>query len=117
PIFPRAAQGPSTAAVTEQVQPRGGVMPAFEDPSLACLPALPDAPVALIRLGADGRVLALNRAAVDLLDLPGADPTTLSCDCIWGLAPGNLSGDEGVRSEEHTSELQSRENLVCRLLP
>src|SRR5690606_32590548 len=24
--------------------------------------------------------------------------------------------DEDVRSEEHTSELQSRENLVCRLL-
>src|SRR5690606_41669658 len=24
--------------------------------------------------------------------------------------------DFGVRSEEHTSELQSRENLVCRLL-
>src|SRR5690606_40788267 len=26
-----------------------------------------------------------------------------------------IDGDEG-RSEEHTSELQSRENLVCRLL-
>src|SRR5690606_40873445 len=25
-------------------------------------------------------------------------------------------GDKDVRSEEHTSELQSRENLVCRLL-
>src|SRR5207302_5213877 len=25
-------------------------------------------------------------------------------------------GNAGVRSEEHTSELQSRENLVCRLL-
>src|SRR5690606_39292095 len=25
-------------------------------------------------------------------------------------------GDAGGRSEEHTSELQSRENLVCRLL-
>src|SRR5690606_40137664 len=25
-------------------------------------------------------------------------------------------GDIGSRSEEHTSELQSRENLVCRLL-
>src|SRR5690606_40986142 len=25
-------------------------------------------------------------------------------------------GDERARSEEHTSELQSRENLVCRLL-
>src|SRR5690606_39715846 len=26
------------------------------------------------------------------------------------------AGDDAVRSEEHTSELQSRENLVCRLL-
>src|SRR5690606_39819073 len=25
-------------------------------------------------------------------------------------------GEKGIRSEEHTSELQSRENLVCRLL-
>src|SRR5690606_42003175 len=25
-------------------------------------------------------------------------------------------GEQGQRSEEHTSELQSRENLVCRLL-
>src|SRR2546421_1318887 len=25
-------------------------------------------------------------------------------------------GEEGVRSEEHTSELQSRSDLVCRLL-
>src|SRR5690606_39919886 len=27
-----------------------------------------------------------------------------------------IGGDFKVRSEEHTSELQSRENLVCRLL-
>src|SRR5690606_42009701 len=27
-----------------------------------------------------------------------------------------LLGFEDIRSEEHTSELQSRENLVCRLL-
>src|SRR5690606_40213156 len=33
------------------------------------------------------------------------------------LADGVLQqDDELVRSEEHTSELQSRENLVCRLL-
>src|SRR5690606_40365655 len=32
-----------------------------------------------------------------------------------GLALALLCGDDG-RSEEHTSELQSRENLVCRLL-
>src|SRR5690606_40899246 len=30
-----------------------------------------------------------------------------------GLTPGEL---QRLRSEEHTSELQSRENLVCRLL-
>src|SRR3989449_6883784 len=30
--------------------------------------------------------------------------------------PGGSSGAEGVRSEEHTSELQSRLHLVCRLL-
>src|SRR5690606_41730469 len=32
-----------------------------------------------------------------------------------GAAPLSV-GDPGGRSEEHTSELQSRENLVCRLL-
>src|SRR5256886_9877548 len=29
---------------------------------------------------------------------------------------GGAAGDGGVRSEEHTSELQSQSNLVCRLL-
>src|SRR5690606_40540064 len=41
-----------------------------------------------------------------------------------GASPDGLTSDGGVlelkvpysRSEEHTSELQSRENLVCRLL-
>src|SRR5205809_3692532 len=31
-------------------------------------------------------------------------------------APQERRGDPGVRSEEHTSELQSRLHLVCRLL-
>src|SRR5690606_41483760 len=30
--------------------------------------------------------------------------------------PGPVRRGDPVRSEEHTSELQSRENLVCRLL-
>src|SRR5438874_8947773 len=29
---------------------------------------------------------------------------------------GTICGQEGKRSEEHTSELQSRRDLVCRLL-
>src|SRR5690606_40462583 len=41
------------------------------------------------------------------------DPT------IDAIADQTVNGDAacmGIRSEEHTSELQSRENLVCRLL-
>src|SRR2546426_9914395 len=33
-----------------------------------------------------------------------------------GIKPGHEDGAPGVRSEEHTSELQSPCNLVCRLL-
>src|SRR5690606_41877114 len=33
-----------------------------------------------------------------------------------GAVAAPLRGDRRGRSEEHTSELQSRENLVCRLL-
>src|SRR5690606_23226821 len=33
-----------------------------------------------------------------------------------GMLPMNYPADHPNRSEEHTSELQSRENLVCRLL-
>src|SRR5690606_41794845 len=35
---------------------------------------------------------------------------------VRGRVPGLVRGHVPVRSEEHTSELQSRENLVCRLL-
>src|SRR5436309_9094007 len=37
----------------------------------------------------------------------------------WALGAegvSHLAGPDARRSEEHTSELQSRENLVCRLL-
>src|SRR5690606_39965874 len=33
-----------------------------------------------------------------------------------GVEAGAIHGNKSQRSEEHTSELQSRENLVCRLL-
>src|SRR5690606_18746015 len=43
-------------------------------------------------------------------DPPACPPSTASTpSCSW--SPPTCS-----RSEEHTSELQSRENLVCRLL-
>src|SRR5690606_1383351 len=51
-----------------------------------------------------------------------SDGTTLGIvsNGSWSSVSLNMTAGQwywvGVRSEEHTSELQSRENLVCRLL-
>src|SRR5690606_40722184 len=42
--------------------------------------------------------------------------TIISSLFTLAITPVTTSPDLGRRSEEHTSELQSRENLVCRLL-
>src|SRR5258708_20675036 len=51
---------------------------------------------------------------------PGSRPACLSCSCAKGAAclgySGKERGDICKRSEEHTSELQSPDHLVCRLL-
>src|SRR5690606_41729625 len=41
---------------------------------------------------------------------------TLIWFSVFGWSALEIDGIGGDRSEEHTSELQSRENLVCRLL-
>src|SRR5207302_2237680 len=74
-----------------------------------------------VRIGAVGgawtvAVDALNSLVDDLVR-----PTNEVARVISAVAEGDLSQKmaltiEGRRSEEHTSELQSRENLVCRLL-
>src|SRR5207253_8989882 len=48
----------------------------------------------------------------------GPWPAASVPSCSWGRAPGAKAdrAAEGPRSEEHTSELQSRGHLVCRLL-
>src|SRR3989442_4864895 len=52
--------------------------------------------------------------------LPISTPTCragrASCRGRRPPAPGRAAGSECLRSEEHTSELQSRPHLVCRLL-
>src|SRR3712207_7912905 len=46
----------------------------------------------------------------------GRDSSSHRACCTW-LDPGRCTASfQGVRSEEHTSELQSRQYLVCRLL-
>src|SRR2546430_11352139 len=45
------------------------------------------------------------------------EPNTTSPNLIGGYGGNSASnGSAGVRSEEHTSELQSQSNIVCRLL-
>src|SRR3712207_7972029 len=54
-----------------------------------------------------------------VLDRPArcpSTPTGLARDAGPGRAPGRGGGELAIRSEEHTSELQSRQYLVCRLL-
>src|SRR5436309_12617249 len=49
----------------------------------------------------------------DVLEYHGRDGA-VDGQCDQGVATAHVPGH--LRSEEHTSELQSRENLVCRLL-
>src|SRR5690242_21344981 len=61
------------------------------------------------RVGAGRTKWERQNEAVDLRS-SGADGG------VGGRVFGDAGGRDGVRSEEHTSELQSHVNLVCRLL-
>src|SRR5690606_41735672 len=60
--------------------------------------------------GVSGRVTA-NPGGAGLFAPPQGAPLSFA-DIFQQVAPAVVQ----IRSEEHTSELQSRENLVCRLL-
>src|SRR5947209_15654488 len=55
-----------------------------------------------------------RRSASDLLSLYRATTTVPRCRPF--IMSCNACGAASMRSEEHTSELQSRQYLVCRLL-
>src|SRR5690606_39531328 len=81
---------------------------------LGSMEAFGDALRAMCELG---RVREGDRTLIDALAPADAQlsthrdaPVAESCEAAA------LAAAAGARSEEHTSELQSRENLVCRLL-
>src|SRR5947209_16750148 len=59
----------------------------------------------------------LHRVEVEMLD-PVGHPLARGEPQLVRVKPQHVAADlaEAVRSEEHTSELQSRQYLVCRLL-
>src|SRR5688500_19178073 len=61
--------------------------------------------------GAGARYNVIRTAATDVIFSIGA-----AGEGTRPMAPGDTAGTITLRSEEHTSELQSPCNLVCRLL-
>src|SRR2546428_5246141 len=59
-------------------------------------------------------------AVVTLPDIGDREPADVALQIgrQWGVGAKGAAGDpaKNLRSEEHTSELQSRSDLVCRLL-
>src|SRR3712207_8574411 len=90
--------------------------------------------VTVVGAGFYGSTTALRLAEYDvfetvvLTDIVEGRPEGLALDInqsrpvegfetrVVGVGGGSYAGTEGSRSEEHTSELQSRQYLVCRLL-
>src|SRR3712207_8274475 len=70
--------------------------------------------------GAEELVVLGGRAEVPDVRLPGPgqqhEPGELVARPLTQVGGGDVADVVHVRSEEHTSELQSRQYLVCRLL-
>src|SRR5690606_40982706 len=86
--------------------------------------AVPANETTYVRIDFDNEVLGglLNGSVGGLLNgvvsnlLFGGHYFTIEGKDNAGTVVYSRSSNDGFRSEEHTSELQSRENLVCRLL-
>src|SRR5690606_5501975 len=66
--------------------------------------------LSIIAVGWDPGLFSISRLVGEAILPDGATYT------FWGKGLSQGHSDAIRRSEEHTSELQSRENLVCRLL-
>src|SRR5690606_23224582 len=65
------------------------------------------------QFGEMARIVEQGEFTANLVVTPEGEPAGWY---VYYLKPGGVSRVFALRSEEHTSELQSRENLVCRLL-
>src|SRR5690606_41155109 len=73
-------------------------------------------PDLLGRHASRGSRLSFQNTEEYMTDPEGDEPLTVGARLRLAREEMGLSLHQVARSEEHTSELQSRENLVCRLL-
>src|SRR6266853_10840 len=91
-------------------------------PSVPCgatIPyTLPSSLIALARNSGYAHVTATLELGSTALTRPSnpSGLTTAASGCTPWRLPAESTTVSGLRSEEHTSELQSQSNLVCRLL-
>src|SRR5699024_12695706 len=97
-------------------------LPASSSSSLSLHDALPIWAIALGELAGEVRVVVLELDEAGVVDGEGDGRPEIG-DGLVGRQRAEVQegradrrGEEGVRSEEHTSELQSRFEIVCRLL-
>src|SRR5690606_39528592 len=88
--------------------------PVGEHRNLHSFPTRRSSDLHVARLLGDDAVVSLGLDARKLQLLPEDLGQLVEADV--DLEEVMAGGVAGLRSEEHTSELQSRENLVCRLL-
>src|SRR5690606_18131053 len=69
------------------------------------------------RIAAAGSARSDSVVNVDASPTSTVSPSRRPARALLNSAPNTATPIEPPRSEEHTSELQSRENLGCRLLP
>src|SRR5690606_8725507 len=124
--FPPASAGPFRLrwvarpglAAMKGATPRAGGGRGQGPARLLQLRGLPQLLGAIGLLPGEGRGLVLLAGAVGVADLLGlaAEVAVGRGRLVDRVLQVEHPGDPVGRSEEHTSELQSRENLVCRLL-
>src|SRR5688572_17563044 len=101
---------PCASSLTDQVVPM--LRPTSSCNAGRTRDGTPQLPGELIELS--WNVEAINLVA-SLVPVTAATPRTQRRSSTGAASPAAASSS-GLRSEEHTSELQSQSNLVCRLL-
>src|SRR2546430_3775380 len=89
--------------------------PGMHDVAAVAAPVATDEPRQGERVRLAVLAMARARAAGELLPHRGCDEPG-ERDSHQGPAVAHAPDEQDQRSEEHTSELQSQSNLVCRLL-